>query len=972
MKKTIGIFALLIGLFFTSVAQETLFQRTIGGSKSENSYGIQRTLDGGYISVGYTESYGKGKKDIFLVKSNGMGEVQWSKTYGESGDDIGWNLATTSDSGFVITGSTDSYNKDGDAIVIKTDKNGKVEWSRTMASDSVEDGYNVIQSFYSKGYYVTGYVKNDSLGDQCFLAKLGSSGNVRWYKAFGSPGDDEAYGLTEDGRGNVVVTGQTTYDSVVNGGLTGSAGTSDAFIAKFDSTGNLKWMNAIGSEKDDAGWDVKVTNNTYIVTGWTKAVSVGDNDLLVMTCDTSGGSIAPVAIGTNGNDRGFDVVIRPSNAGYAVVGYAEPQPGDRQVFFAEFDNTHKLGNTNIIGGSDRDGHWPTDIVTTPDGGYMILSTSRSFNSNTDDDFYLVKLRANGSTLCNSSVQPFNSFNLNFKSTAFGSTVNGVRNQTPTVSTTTVSSVNDSTLCCQLSAELTRDSVEVCKGLSVSIGKLSITGVKYSWTDDTGKEISTKANPSVSPSSTTTYKLVVSSADQACSSDSTTIKVIVNDFLTEDLARDTSFCDGDSVNIVGSANLISYLWVGNTVNSSNRTIKLKQADTIVFSGIDGNSCQYKDTMIATVNANPTFSLGNDTTICEVSSIELTGPANMSSYNWNSGEGSNQTFTTSAEKTHKLDVVDANGCIASDEILILTNPSSPFSLGADDTFCTGASFTILGPGALSGYIWNDTASNLQNIVVSKAGSYHLTAFNSFNCPSSDTIVLVERDQPMFSLGNDFALCVGSSRYLVGPKDLTSYKWNNNSSDDSLLINNSGTYWLRVTDEFTCTYTDSITVNTATKPIISLGNDTTITKGDSVLLTPGAGFASYNWSTSETTPSIYAKDAGTYSVTVTNADGCEGTASMKLDTKLSIENLRLLGLNYFPNPANDKVTIQFGSMSNDDLTIQLSDLTGKVLQTRSFTVYPGENSFTIDLKGLSAGNYYLGLSNSQGSSALKIVVE
>ena len=79
-----------------------------------------------------------------------MGQVEWSKAYGESGDDIAWNVTLANDSGFVVAGSTNSYNANGDALAMKIDKTGKVVWARTIASDSVEDGYNIIRSLYSK------------------------------------------------------------------------------------------------------------------------------------------------------------------------------------------------------------------------------------------------------------------------------------------------------------------------------------------------------------------------------------------------------------------------------------------------------------------------------------------------------------------------------------------------------------------------------------------------------------------------------------------------------------------------------------------------------------------------------------------------------------------------------------------------------------------------------------------------------
>ncbi|MFT5723023.1 MAG: hypothetical protein ACI9JN_000128 [Bacteroidia bacterium] len=974
MKKTIGLLTLVFGLFTTIFAQDNLFQRTIGGSKSENSYAVEKTLDGGFISVGYTESYGKGKKDIYLVKTDGLGQVEWSKAYGESGDDIGWNVTIANDSGFVVIGSTNSYNSEGDALVLKVSKSGSFEWARTIASDSLEDGYNIIRSLYSNGYYITGYVKNDSNGDQGFIAKLGTGGNIRWHRTFGSPGDEEAYGLAEDGQGNVIITGLTTYDSITNGGLSGSSGSSDAFIAKFDSIGGFKWMKTYGSAKDDAGWGVKVDRNKYIIAGWTKAVSTGDNDMFIMTCDTSGGSIDAIALGSTGTeDRAFDIVLRPNNTGFMVVGYAEPMVGNREVVFVDFNGSGVLGNTVMLGGADRDGHWPTDITSTDDGGYVILSTSKSFNSNGDDDLFITKIREDGTALCNSTVDPLNSFTLNLQSRSFGSVLTGYTSKTRSVSVSAISTVTDSTLCCKLSAALPKDKVSVCANLAVAIGTKGIRGLKYTWTNtSTGKVVSSKADPRVAPSTTTTYKLVVSSDDQACDSDSSTVTVTVNQFLTEDMAKDTSFCDGDSARIIGSSNLISYLWAGTHINSNARTNTFKKSDTVYFTGIDGNSCIYNDTMVVSVFSNPVFDLGKDTTICEILSITLSGPVNMTSYNWNNGAGSAQTFKTSTEKTHKLDVVDSNGCVFSDAITILTNPSSPFSLGADDTLCPGSSFLILGPGALSGYIWNDTASTLQNLRVFAGGQYHLAAFNSFGCPSFDTITIVERDAPTFNLGADFALCTGTSRYLVGPVDLTTYKWNNNTTNDSLRITTSGDYWLKVTDKFLCSYTDSISVSNASNPAISLGKDTTIIIGDSLVLTPGAGYAKYTWSTTETTPSIVVKTDNTYSVTVVDQNGCEGSASIVVSTKLSVASLQLLSLTYYPNPAKNIVHLDFGSMSTDELTAKVVDLTGRVLQTDTFDVYPGQNSQNINVSELPAGNYLILLGNSKGSATLKIVVE
>ena len=222
---------------------------------------------------------------------------------------------------------------------------------------------------------------------------------------------------------------------------------------------------------------------------------------------------------------------------------------------------------------------------------------------------------------------------------------------------------------------------------------------------------------------------------------------------------------------------------------------------------------------------------------------------------------QNRFVSTPNTYSLEVKNANGCVFSDDIRILTNPSSSFDLGADDTFCLGTTYTILGPGALTGYIWNGVPSTDQNLDVTQAGTYDLTAFNSFGCPYRDTIVLETRNQPVFDLGDSIGLCFRVIEIHLRSKRFNGIQMWNGTTADSVRITNSGNdFWLEVTDAFTCTWRDSFNVFNAKNPVISLGNDTTICIGDSLLLTPGAGFAKYAWNTTATNASIYVKEKGT----------------------------------------------------------------------------------------------------------------
>jgi len=175
--------------------------------------------------------------------------------------------------------------------------------------------------------------------------------------------------------------------------------------------------------------------------------------------------------------------------------------------------------------------------------------------------------------------------------------------------------------------------------------------------------------------------------------------------------------------------------------------------------------------------------------------------------------------------------------------------------------------------------------------------------------------------------------------------------------------------------CLYTKNL-LKVGGYPTIALNNDTTICIGDSLLLTPGAGFVTYAWNTGSPDESIYAKLPGFYEVTVEDNNGCSGSASMNLDTMTchndGIENLGLTSLSFYPVPASDQLYINFEAASPDEMEIRVIDLVGKVMFTETHQTYVGVNELEVDLNALATGTYFVWLNNSNGSAALKILVE
>jgi len=133
--------------------------RTFGGEGADVAGSVQQTFDGGYIIAGYTESFGAGGEDIWLVKTDEKGEEEWNDTYGGAGDDVANSVQQTSDGGYLIAGSTSSYGAGGkDLWLVKTDASGEMEWSWVYGG-YYDDGANSVQQTSDGGYVVAGYTE---------------------------------------------------------------------------------------------------------------------------------------------------------------------------------------------------------------------------------------------------------------------------------------------------------------------------------------------------------------------------------------------------------------------------------------------------------------------------------------------------------------------------------------------------------------------------------------------------------------------------------------------------------------------------------------------------------------------------------------------------------------------------------------------------------------------------------------------
>ncbi len=292
--------------------------KTYGGTNDERAYKIIQTNDGGFALVGYTNSndedvsINNGFDDIWLVKTDANGNIQWEKSYGFSGSDKAFSIIQTSDGGFFVSGILDisasagagndknskRRHAGGDYWGLKLDVNGTKIWRRYFGGSFTDSAYDAVETS-DNGFILIGSSDSNDVdisntkGDYDFwVVKVNKDGNQVWEKSFGGSQIDEARSITKTSDENYIIVGESRSNDT---DVTNSKGAADIWLIKISDTGNLIWQKSYGGSSFDVSRDITSTSdNGYIIVGSSRSQDIdvdinrGQNDVWVLKINNFG------------------------------------------------------------------------------------------------------------------------------------------------------------------------------------------------------------------------------------------------------------------------------------------------------------------------------------------------------------------------------------------------------------------------------------------------------------------------------------------------------------------------------------------------------------------------------------------------------------------------------------------------------------------------------------------------------------
>ena len=366
---------------------ERIFGRVDGGGLGS----IQETPDGGYILVGSTPNPDEEVNDIYIVKTDAFGEIEWTNILVDEDRSEGANaIVLTDDEHYMMLGETRRDNfGDPDLLLLKLDLSGNIEWSKTYGGEKDDNSTSLVKTS-DDGYLLVGYSDsfNDGSNKDIYVVKVDEEGNEVWTETYGGDGGESASEVINTSDGGYAIVGKTDSKG---------AGGQDIWLLKLNANGNLDWDKTYGGSDRDGGSDVaEFPDGGYAITGYAIGFGPGATDMFLIGTDELGNELWNSAFGETYRDGASNVLI--VDDGIIIAGNIEviiaPPFEYSDIFVIKTDIDGEELWRKQFGGRFSEG--ASEMILNSDGHIVITGSTGSYSK--DNSVYFLNISGQGTFL----------------------------------------------------------------------------------------------------------------------------------------------------------------------------------------------------------------------------------------------------------------------------------------------------------------------------------------------------------------------------------------------------------------------------------------------------------------------------------------------------------------------------------------------------------------------------------------------
>lgn len=864
---------------------------------------IIATSDNGYVIASeHTGLSYVSNSNLYLLKINGRGCIEWSKTiygvgnHGENAQVLEsiYSIKETTDKGFIFIGFANTHSDSSSQFITKLDKNGNTQWTKALPPAYAAAIGAVFSDIIAtpEGYVLAGQANEFATFEtEAALLHVDLQGNILWSKFYKRSIYEYFYSLAYK-DGFIYACGSTrrkpidAYDNKYYG-----------FVTKVDSkTGNSVWNKMYAGSDNLFFFNICNYGNNFLL-------GYNDGDPSYCIIDPNGTTLASkrISVDIPMVAQQYKVVALPE--GEIQILIQGRQTLNLQPYYQNYSAVIKVSaQHNVIWSKQYSAYGRykfLDIDVTQDKHVGVLSDQRGMTERgywIDNTFAFLNFNSNG----NSITCDINNVNAGIWGAYFTESNFSWTSESPGINLTSSARINNKKIYTSQRYDcapyLNFCSDVIIAGPDTVCNIKKVYDIKVQKGEGCLSPLTLQYNPAsfqvISQTDTVikvrllrygTFNFKVQLQSECIlASDSISITAIEKHLPKINLGPDLKICAGIEQKVSAGAGFDTYLWQDGSTDS---TFIIKSPGTYHVLATDLCGNEYRDTINVTASNAILVNAGPDLNKCNMDSLRLNAPAGFVEYKWSpdynilNAQTQNPTVFPVSDTAYILTAKNAQGCIGFDTIRVKVNTSPAINLGNDTTLCDSQQILLNAGTSFKSYLWSN-GNSTSTIKVQSAGTYSVVAKDVNNCISSDTIKISILTSPVFSLGSDTALCSGD-RLLLQANVPGSYLWQNGSAQQQQTIITPGIYWLQVNNGG-CTSTDSIVITYKPVPIFNLGNDTTICEGTSKTIAVNPPYTSVLWQNNTTTPVYSVSDPGIYYAKVT-LNGCTSTDTIQIFQKL-----------------------------------------------------------------------------------------